>query len=452
MKSINPATEELIEEYPVLKVEEVTSIIEEVDLEFQKWKTVSFAKRALNMQKLAAHLRDNVERYAQTISLEMGKPISESKAEVEKSAWVCEYYAENAEQMLQNEVLESDATESFVSFEPLGVVLAVMPWNFPFWQVFRFAAPALMAGNAAVLKHASNVMGCANLIEKSFQESGFPINLFRNLQISSSQVKGVIENPKILATTLTGSEWAGSKVAEISGKEIKKSVLELGGADAFIVLEDADLKEAAYWGVYSRMLNNGQSCIAAKRFILHKDIANKYIELIIQELDQWAIGNPMSESTKVGPLARPDLLEDLKVQIEDAREKGAEILRGGKAIVGKGNYFEPTIIWKISSEMKIYSEETFGPVFSIFIVENEEEAINLANKSEFGLGGSLWTKYAARGIALAKRIESGAVFVNGMTKSDPRLPFGGIKKSGYGRELSHYGIKEFVNMKTIWLA
>jgi len=451
MKSINPATEELIQEYTPLRSKEIASIIDNTYLEFENWRQQPIAERAILMQKMAEHLKKESETYAETISMEMGKPISESKSEVEKSAWVCEYYADHAAQMLQDEILDSDAGKSFVSFEPLGVVLAVMPWNFPFWQVFRFAAPALMAGNAAVLKHASNVMGCAHLIEKSFRAAGFPENLFRNLQISSSQVREVIENPQIAASTLTGSEWAGSKVAEASGKQIKKSVLELGGSDVFMVLADADLKEAAYWGVFSRMLNNGQSCIAAKRFILHQEIAKEFIQLIIQELEKWNIGDPLKKETKVGPLARPDLLEDLKLQIDDATAKGAELILGGNAIEGKGNYFEPTIIKNITPQMKIYHEETFGPVFSIFIVENEEEAIQLANNSKFGLGGSIWTRDTGKGIALARRVESGAVFVNGMTKSDPRLPFGGIKKSGYGRELSHYGIKEFVNIKTIWV-
>jgi succinate-semialdehyde dehydrogenase/glutarate-semialdehyde dehydrogenase len=451
MKSINPATEKFIREYASIESQEVNQIIEEVHQEFLRWRATPMSQRAVLMKTLAHQLRSQQPTYAETISLEMGKPITESKAEIEKSAWVCEYYAENAAQMLCDELMESDASQSFVSFEPLGVVLAVMPWNFPFWQVFRFAAPALMAGNAAVLKHASNVMGCAGLIEESFRAAGFPKDLFRNLQIGSSQVKDVIENPRIVATTLTGSEWAGSKVAEASGKEIKKSVLELGGADAFIVLEDADLKKAANWGVFSRMLNNGQSCIAAKRFILHKDIAESYIELLIEELKNWNMGDPLDEKTKLGPLARPDLVEDLLIQINDAVEKGAEIVLGGKAIEGKGNFFEPTIIRNINPEMKVYSEETFGPVFSIFIVNDEEEAISLANNSKFGLGGSLWTKDVERGVALARRVETGAVFVNGMTKSDPRLPFGGIKKSGFGRELSHYGIKEFVNQKTIWV-
>lgn len=451
MKSINPSTKELIQEYPPLEPSEISTIIHKAHNKYLSWKETPITDRALLMNKLSQQLIDDLDRYAEMISLEMGKPIGESKAEVEKSAWVCKYYSENAEDMLADEFLESDASKSFVSFDPLGVVLAVMPWNFPFWQVFRFAAPALMAGNAAVLKHASNVMGCAGLIEDSFKKAGFPDHLFSNLQITSSQVKEVIENPKIVATTLTGSEWAGSKVAEASGKEIKKTVLELGGADAFIILNDADLKEAAYWGVFSRMLNNGQSCIAAKRFILHKDIADRFIELLIQELDNWTIGDPLNEETKLGPLARPDLLEDLEIQINDAIEKGAKLVLGGNCIEGKGNYFQPTIIKNINAEMRIYTEETFGPVFSIFMVNDEEEAITLANNSEFGLGGSIWTEDMEKGVKLARRVESGAVFVNGMTKSDPRLPFGGIKKSGYGRELSHYGIKEFVNKKTIWV-
>jgi succinate-semialdehyde dehydrogenase/glutarate-semialdehyde dehydrogenase len=450
MKSINPTNNQLIKEYPVIDSEKLEVILNNVHKEWQHWKTTSFKTRSRLMLQLVMELRENALKYAEMITAEMGKPISESLGEVEKSAWVCEYYAENAEKMLTDEHLKSDASQSFVSFEPLGAILAVMPWNFPFWQVFRFAAPALMAGNVAVLKHASNVMGCANAIEMAFRNAGFPGNAFKNLQIGSPQVNQVIRNPIIKATTLTGSEYAGSKVAEASGKEIKKSLLELGGADAFIVLDDADLEQAAEWGVFSRMLNNGQSCIAAKRFILEHEIATQFIKLIQEELKKWTIGNPMEKETKIGPLARRDLLDDLESQIKDALDKGAELVSGGKAIEGDGHYFEPTIIKNLSPEMRIYHEETFGPVFSIFIVKNSEEPINLAINSDFGLGGSVWTKDTEKGIALARRIESGAVFVNGMTKSDPRLPFGGVKKSGFGRELSHYGIKEFVNMKTIW--
>jgi len=451
MKSINPYNNELIKNYAEFSFDKVDKEIESTHQEFLKWKDSSFDHRKMKMFELSETLLKNKKTYAKIISQEMGKPIGESLAEVEKSAWVCEYYAQNAEQMLEDEILESDASKSFVSFEPLGLILAVMPWNFPFWQVFRFAAPALMAGNAAVLKHASNVMGCAIAIEDSFLKAGFPEHLFKNLIIASDKVKTTIENKHIKATTLTGSEYAGSKVASVSGLELKKSVLELGGSDAFIVLEDADLVEATKWAVFSRMLNNGQSCIAAKRFILHQDIADEFITLVLQELETWNIGDPMETSTKVGPLARPDLLLDLQAQIEDALNKGAKILKGGNPIDRPGNYFEATIISDIHSDMKIYHEETFGPVFAIYRVKNSEEAIQLANDSKFGLGGSLWTQDLEKGVKLARQVESGAVFVNGMTKSDPRLPFGGIKKSGFGRELSHYGIKEFVNIKTIWI-
>lgn len=451
MKSVNPYSEEIISEYVDFPPEKIEKILSSVKEEWLHWKETSFESRTRLMYLLAAELRKNLQIYAEIITSEMGKPILESKAEVEKSAWVCEYYALNAKSMLQDEDMTSDATRSFVSFEPLGAVLAVMPWNFPFWQVFRFAAPALMAGNVAVLKHASNVTGCAIAIEKAFRNAGFPENSFRNLIVSSNKVGAIIKHSAIKATTLTGSEYAGSQVAAASGKEIKKSVLELGGADAFIVLKDANLEEAARWAVTSRMLNNGQSCIAAKRFILEREIYHDFIKLLQLELESWKIGDPSLEETKIGPLARLDLREDLESQIQDAQEKGAKVVFGGRAIKGKGFFFEPTIITNVSSEMRIYFEETFGPVFTIFKVKNQEEAIALANNSVFGLGGSIWTQDMENAVRLAKRIESGAVFINGMTKSDPRLPFGGIKKSGFGRELSHYGIKEFVNMKTIWM-
>lgn len=452
MKSINPSNNKTLKVFNEMSPETVDRVLNSVQNEWHHWKTTEFSTRSRYMLQLAEELKSHKYDYASIITQEMGKPIKESISEVEKSAWVCEYYAENAEQMLADEDMKSDASESFVSFEPLGVILAVMPWNFPFWQVFRFVAPALMAGNVAVLKHASNVMGCATAIEKAIRNAGFPQYAFKNLVIGSRMVKSIIKNPIIKATTLTGSENAGSKVAEASGKKIKKSVLELGGADAYIVLKDADLKQAAYWGVFSRMLNNGQSCIAAKRFILEMDIAEEFIQLLKDELLKWKIGDPMDEETQIGPLARRDLMDDLEIQIKDALKKGAKLIVGGKPIEGKGNYFEPTIISDIKPNMKIYHQETFGPVFSVFIVQNEIEAIKMANDSDFGLGGSLWTNDLEKGKSLARQVESGAVFVNGMTKSDPRLPFGGIKKSGFGRELSHYGIKEFVNMKTIWLA
>jgi len=452
MQSINPTNGELITVYKEHSNKEVVEIIDTVDVDWQAWKKTSFAHRKSLMQKAAQVLLDKKQEFAKTMSLEMGKPLAESLAEVEKSAWVCNFYADEAENILADEHIVSDASKSFVSFDPLGIVLAVMPWNFPFWQVFRFAAPALMAGNAAVLKHASNVQGSAADIESVFKLAGFPKNVFRNLVIKSNQVEAVIKNPKIKACTLTGSEYAGSKVAQASGKEIKKAVLELGGADAFVILKDADLEKAAKVAVQARMLNNGQSCIAAKRFIVDESILNEFLSLINTELDTLKIGDPLAKSVQVGPLARADLREEIHTQVEETLKQGATLIRGGKFIEGDGCFYEPTIISNLKPNMKLYYEESFGPVFSVFTFKTEEEAISIANDSEFGLGGSLWTKDLAKGEKLARQIESGGVFINGMTKSDPRLPFGGIKKSGYGRELSHYGIKEFVNIKTIWIA
>ena len=452
MQSINPTTGKLIKEHKEHSNEEVIKIIDAVETDWQVWKKTTFAQRKSLMQKAAEVLLDKKLEFAKTMSLEMGKPLAESLAEVEKSAWVCNYYAEKAENILADEHIVSDASKSFVSFDSLGIVLAVMPWNFPFWQVFRFAAPALMAGNAAVLKHASNVQGSAADIERVFKLAGFPENLFRNLVIKSNQVEAVIKNPKIKACTLTGSEYAGSKVAQASGKEIKKVVLELGGADAFIILKDANLKKAAKVAVQARMLNNGQSCIAAKRFIVDQSILNEFLSLINTELDSLKIGNPLEEDIQVGPLARTDLREEIHTQVEETLKQGATLIRGGKFIEGEGYFYEPTIISDLKPNMKLYYEESFGPVFSVFTFKTEDEAISIANDSEFGLGGSLWTTDLTKGEKLARQIESGGIFINGMTKSDPRLPFGGIKKSGYGRELSHYGIKEFVNIKTIWIA
>ncbi|HAG15925.1 MAG TPA: succinate-semialdehyde dehydrogenase [Bacteroidales bacterium] len=452
MKSINPANGNLIKEYKEHSDAEAEAIVKAVDSDWQIWKKEPFAQRKTLMLKAAAVLREKKAAFAKTISEEMGKPLSESMAEVEKSAWVCDYYAVNAEFLLADERIQSDASKSFVSFAPIGVVLAVMPWNFPFWQVFRFAAPSLMAGNAGVLKHASNVQGCALAIESVFRLAGFPSNLFRNLVIKSNQVDAVIKNPKIKACTLTGSEFAGSRVAMAAGKEIKKTVLELGGADIFLVLKDADIQKAAKVAVHARMLNNGQSCIAAKRFIIDQSIEKEFLQLLHAELDKLKIGNPLDEKVNVGPLARLDLREEIHAQIQSSIAQGALLERGGAFIKGDGYFYQPTIVTNLKSGMKLYHEESFGPVFSVIRFETEEQAIQIANDSDFGLGGSLWTNDLIKAEKMAREIESGGIFINGMTKSDPRLPFGGIKKSGYGRELSHYGIKEFVNIKTIWIA
>jgi len=452
MKAINPATDELIKEYTEHTIDQVNEIIELTDTGQKSWRTTSFAHRRELMHKAAAVLREDIDKYARLITIEMGKVISESKAEIEKCAWVCDYYADNAETFLADEIVESDASRSFVSFEPIGVVLAVMPWNFPFWQVFRFAAPALMAGNGGVLKHASNVPGCALAIEEIFHRAGFPENIFRTMLISSRLVEGVIKNDRIRAVTLTGSEPAGMSVASVAGRELKKTVLELGGSDPYIVLEDADLPVCVAVSATARMINAGQSCIAAKRFIVvEKHLAEfeKQQTAIMQSLK---IGDPLDEDSKVGAMARLDLLEELDGQVQKSIAMGAKLLCGGRKADRPGAFYEPTVLSSVTKGMPAYEQETFGPVSAIIPVKDEEEAITVANDSVFGLGGSLWSKDLKKAEALARRIDTGAVFVNGMTKSDPRLPFGGVKKSGYGRELSHYGIKEFVNIKSIWIA
>lgn len=452
MKSINPTNEKVIQEYTDHTEEECNHIIDRVFDTWQHWKQTSFTERSVFMQQAAHALRRHKKEYGHLMSEEMGKVTREAESEIEKCAWVCEYYAEHAESFLGDEHIESDASESFVSFEPLGIVLAVMPWNFPFWQVFRFAAPALMAGNAAILKHASNVPGCALAIESIFREAGFPENLFRTLLIPGKAVDNVLKNEKIVAATLTGSEHAGSRVAETAGKLLKKTVMELGGSDPYIVFEDADLDKCAETAVTARMINTGQSCIAAKRFIVVKEVADAFTQKVTERMKAIRVGDPLDEQSDYGPLARLDLLKDLDEQVQKSVKMGAGILTGGKRIDREGFFYEPTVLTKVKPDMPAFREETFGPVLSIITVENEQEAIETANNSCYGLGGSLWTSNRDRGILAARQVQSGAVFVNGMTKSDPRLPFGGIKNSGYGRELSHYGIREFVNIKTIWVA
>lgn len=452
MKAINPATDELIEEYEEHTDEEVGRIIEKVHVEQCHWKTTTFETRRSLMHEAAAILRKNAEDYARTISMEMGKIITEARSEVEKCAWVCDYYADHAEKFLADEIIETDASRSFVAFEPLGIVLAVMPWNFPFWQVFRFAAPALMAGNAGILKHASNVPGSALAIEEVFREAGFPENIFRTLLISARKVENIIKNPRVKAVTLTGSEPAGMQVAAAAGRELKKTVLELGGSDPFIVLEDADIPACVLTSIKARMINAGQSCIAAKRFIVFEPILKQFEEQQTQIMSNLKVGDPLKDDTKVGPMARLDLLEELHEQVVKSIKMGARLLCGGKRVEGPGAFYMPTVLTDVKKGMPVYEQETFGPVSAIIPVKNIEEAIAVANDSEFGLGGSVWSRDIKKAEMVARRIETGAMFINGLTKSDPRLPFGGIKKSGYGRELSHYGIKEFVNIKTIWIA
>jgi succinate-semialdehyde dehydrogenase/glutarate-semialdehyde dehydrogenase len=452
MKAINPATGVLIKDYPEHSDADVVTILEETDAEFRKWRQTTFAQRAALMHRAAEIQRSNKRKYAEIITLEMGKTITESLSEVEKCAAACDYYADNAEKFLADEIIASDAGKSFAAFEPIGIVLAVMPWNFPFWQVMRFAAPALMAGNAGVLKHASNVPGSALALEEVFREAGFPENLFRTLMITSRQVEKVIRHPLVKAVTLTGSEPAGMQVASVAGHELKKTVLELGGSDPYIVLEDADLTKCVAVSAASRMINQGQSCIAAKRFIVIDSVVKEFEKQQAAIMQALKMGDPMQPDTKVGPLARLDLLEELDGQVQRSIKAGARLLCGGHKVDGPGVFYLPTVLTDVRKGMAVYDEETFGPVSAIIPVKNAEEAIAVANDSPFGLGGAVWSKDLKRAEMVARRIETGAVFINGMTKSDPRLPFGGVKKSGYGRELSHYGIKEFVNIKTIWIA
>jgi len=452
MKAVNPATGELIKDYQEYSDEEVNTIIVGTHGEFMTWRNASFKERSKLMHKAADILRGNKEKYARIITLEMGKIIAESRAEIEKCAWVCDYYADNAEKFLADEIVKTDASRSLVAFEPLGVVLAVMPWNFPFWQVFRFAAPSLMAGNAGVLKHASNVPGSALAIEEVFQQAGFPQNLFRTLLISAGKVGNVIKNDFVKAVTLTGSEPAGMQVASLAGEMLKKTVLELGGSDPFIVLEDADIELCVRNSVVARILNAGQSCISAKRFIVVETALKRFEQDHTKQMQELKIGDPLAEDTQVGAMARMDLLEELNEQVQQSIKLGARLLCGGKKAERPGVFYLPTVLTDVKKGMPVYEQETFGPVSAIIPVKDASEAVEVANDSIFGLGGSIWSKDIKKAESIARQIETGSVFINSFTKSDPRLPFGGIKKSGYGRELSHYGIKEFVNIKTIWIA
>jgi succinate-semialdehyde dehydrogenase/glutarate-semialdehyde dehydrogenase len=452
MKAINPATGELIREYQDHSDKEVDHFIDQAESQYLSWRDLPFSERGVLMHRAAAVLREKKEDYARTITLEMGKAIDEARAEVKKCAWVCEFYADEAARFLADEVITSDASRSLVAFQPLGIVLAVMPWNFPFWQVLRFAAPALMAGNAGLLKHASNVPGCALAIEEVFRLAGFPEGIFKTLLISAGKVQRVIKHPHVKAVTLTGSEPAGIQVAATAGAELKKTVLELGGSDAYIVLEDADLPACLSTAVTARMLNTGQSCIAAKRFIVVESLAAEFEQQFSQRMSELKVGDPLQESTQVGPMARADLVDEIHTQVTGSIEKGARLLCGGERPEGPGAFYPPTVLAGVKKGMPVYDEETFGPVAAVISVPNMEAAVAVANDSRFGLGGSVWTRDLEKGEAVARRIETGAMFVNGMTRSDPRLPFGGIKKSGYGRELSSFGIREFVNIKSIWIA
>ncbi len=451
IETINPTTNKLVKSFEKMSDKQVNEIIISSEKAYQYWRKTTFEHRAKLLKNSASVLRSNSKKYAEIMTLEMGKPITQSIAEVEKCAWVCEYYAENAEQMLSKEIIKTDASESFVQFDPIGIVLAVMPWNYPLWQVFRFAAPTLMAGNVGLLKHASNVPMSALAIEEIFIEAGLPDGIFKTLLIDSSQVGSVISNPLIKATTLTGSEPAGMAVASASGKALKKNVMELGGSDPFVVFNDARIDEAVRVGVIARILNNGQSCIAAKRFILLDEIADEFETKFVTKMKSLVVGNPMDSETELGPIAREDLLLELDYQVKTSEKQGAKILCGGKRLEREGAFYPATVLSSVKKGTLAYDEELFGPVAIIIRAKDEADAIRIANDTPFGLGASLWTSNIENAKLIAKEINSGSVFINGLVKSDPRLPFGGTKISGYGRELSHYGIKEFVNIKTVWV-
>jgi acyl-CoA reductase-like NAD-dependent aldehyde dehydrogenase len=451
VQSINPATGAVLETFPLHSPAEIDALLARAHAAQPAWAGRPFSERAALMHRAAATLRANAARYARDATREMGKPIADAEAEVEKCATACAYYAENAARFLGDEHVATNATESYIAYQPLGVVLAVMPWNFPFWQVFRFAAPALMAGNAGVLKHASNVSRCALDIEEIFRESGFPAGVFTTLLVPGAEVKHLIADDRIAAVTVTGSEAAGVSIATEAGRSLKKHVLELGGSDAFIVLADADVEAAAAIGAKARYQNAGQSCICAKRFIVEDAVYDRFVAAFAAAANAYAVGDPEERTTKMGPLARVDLRDDLVRQIDGSVALGARVILGGTAPDRAGAYFEATVLVDVDATMPVFREETFGPVAAIVRARDAEHAIALANDSTFGLGGALWTADVERGKALARRIESGAVFINGMTASDARLPFGGIKHSGYGRELSYLGIREFMNVQTVWV-
>jgi len=452
LNSVNPTNLQTIKTYSRMSPSEVSEIIDLTNNAFEEWRQTSFSHRSKLMTNVADVLRVTKEEYSKLMTLEMGKPIAQSRAEVDKCAWVCEYYAENAEKFLSDELIATDALKSFVTFQPLGIVLAVMPWNFPFWQVFRFAAPGLMAGNAGILKHASNVSGCALAIEEVFRVAGFPENLFRTILVPSAQMEDVIRNEKIKAVTLTGSVPAGKAVAKSAGSVLKKTVMELGGSDPYIILEDADLEMAADTCVTARLINGGQSCIAAKRFIIVEKIYDKFEKLFVEKMKSKKMGDPFDESNYIGPQASVPLRDELHQQIEKSIELGAKLLIGGIIPEMEGAWYPPTVLSNVKKGMPAYDEELFGPVAALIKAKDEEEAIQIANDSIFGLGAAVFTRDLKRGEMIAKeKIQAGCCFVNSFVKSDPRLPFGGIKESGYGRELSSFGIREFVNIKTVFV-
>jgi succinate-semialdehyde dehydrogenase / glutarate-semialdehyde dehydrogenase len=449
--SINPATGETLKTFEPLNKSQLDEKLQRASDTFQAYRSTSFEDRSRMMSRAAEILESEKLALGKIMTTEMGKPIKAAIGEAEKCAWVCRYYAENAHRHLADQTVETNAKTSYVHFQPLGPVLAVMPWNFPFWQVFRFAAPALMAGNVGLLKHASNVPQCALAIEDIFVRAGFPVGAFQTLLIGSDVVERILNDGRVVAATLTGSEPAGRSVASIAGKQIKKTVLELGGSDPFIVMPSVNLDKAVTTAVRARTINNGQSCIAAKRFIVASEIYPDFERKFVNQMQALRIGDPMEETTDIGPLATPQILNDLDEQVQKALAAGARVLTGGRRVNRAGNFYEPTVLVDVDISSPVSCEEIFGPVAMLFRVSDIEEAIRLANATPFGLGSAVWTNDESEQIRLITEIEAGSVFINGMVASDPRLPFGGIKHSGYGRELAEFGIREFVNIKTVWI-
>jgi succinate-semialdehyde dehydrogenase / glutarate-semialdehyde dehydrogenase len=449
MDSISPVTGERLASFDYWNDAHLETAMWEAAAAVPAWQATGFPERTRLLKNVAAELRANAAACARLISLEMGKPVREARAEVAKSALCCDFYAEHAEAFLADEIVTTDCDRSFVTFQPIGTVLAIMPWNYPFWQVFRAAAPVLMTGNTVVLKHASNVPQCARAIESLFHKAGFPLGVFRNLEISAARTERLVDDARIHAVTLTGSEAAGRRVAAAAGTALKKTVLELGGSDAFIVLPDADFEKTAAAAIGARFQNTGQSCLAAKRIILVGNKADAFVARLAEMTRALRIGDPLDDTTDLGPLARADLRDQLHRQVKDSVTAGAELVLGGEPLPGKGCFFAPTLLDRVRPGMRAFDEELFGPVAAIVRARGESEALQLANDSRYGLGGSIWTGDVKNGEALARRLECGCAFVNGIVKSDPRLPFGGVKNSGYGRELSVHGLREFVNVKPI---
>jgi succinate-semialdehyde dehydrogenase/glutarate-semialdehyde dehydrogenase len=451
MKTINPATGELIEEYETMSDEDLDKIVNDASEAQQEWREHSLYERGLLLRRAADILEERKSEFAEVMAREMGKPVGQGESESEKCAWVCNYYADNAKEFLKDEIIKSDADKSYVTFNPLGTVLAIMPWNFPFWQLFRFAAPALMAGNAAILKHAPNVTGCALAIENVMHEAGIPDDLFRTVIADVDQTQALIEHPNIAAVTLTGSTRAGKAVAAKAGSKLKKTVLELGGSDPYLILDDADIDHAAQTCVTSRLINSGQSCIAAKRYIVVKDNYEAFLKAVVERMRTQKVGDPFEPSTDIGPMAREDLRDQLHEQVQASIEAGAICKLGGEIPDRDGFFYPPTVLTYVSEGMPAYEEELFGPVASVIKVKDEREAIKVANDTKYGLGAAVFSEDLDRAERIAaEELEAGCCFVNEFVRSDPRLPFGGIKESGFGRELSHYGIREFVNVKTVY--